>query len=91
MTAVQPVPIIINNTRERECILQDGRKYCETVDATPQEAGFMLLTVLGLVAWIFFAGWLAVERDQGWLALAVVVIPVVVIALGLILFGGTHV
>jgi hypothetical protein len=48
-----PVPV---ETR-RDCIVQNGRTYCEKVDMTNSELGWMLLITLGGLAWFMWAMW----------------------------------
>ena len=40
-------PVIINHTKE--CIVQDGKKYCEQSDMSKQEAGYLCLGTIVLV------------------------------------------
>ena len=51
-----PIIIPIQQTRTVECIAVEGKKYCElsnVTPTTPQELGFTLLVVTGLLIWVF--------------------------------------
>jgi hypothetical protein len=52
---------------KRDCIIgQDGRRYCEDENATPQQVGVILLAVVGFILW-FIGGLILVDRhDWGW-------------------------
>lgn len=81
-----PIPIILNTTKEVECIVQEGKKYCEQEEMDFQVFG---ITSLIIICWI--AGWAfclikAVDSygdEGGWFALAAVifVLPLILMAL----------
>jgi hypothetical protein len=60
-----PTPIIvpITNTRTRDCIVQDGQRYCEDTDLTPREVGFIIIGVVVLTAYLGFLMWLNLDKD----------------------------
>jgi uncharacterized PurR-regulated membrane protein YhhQ (DUF165 family) len=46
-------PVIINNTKE--CIIQNGVKFCEDQDITNKEIGVVLLSTLGFFMYVALA------------------------------------
>lgn len=46
---VTPIIIPITNTRTRDCIIQEGVRYCESQNASPKDVGI----ILGCVALYF--------------------------------------
>ena len=63
------VPIVIET--QRDCIVQNGRTYCEKSDATTAEVGAVILGSVVFLVWMFGGIWLAVDRDwgaRGWLS-----------------------
>jgi len=78
-----PVPIImpIVIPIEKECIIQDGIKYCETGDVSMQivSIGFIMAML-----WAGLIGWLLLEKDNTWAAIGVLLAPFILMAI----FGG---
>ena len=52
----------MNNTREVDCIIQDGVRYCEKVARSSDEWGLLLLGMLAFGLWAAFWFWLAFTK-----------------------------
>lgn len=67
------VPIIIpmTNTRTRDCIVQEGVRYCESQPMSNHDLGMLFLLMLVLIAWFGFWTWCSTETEMGFWALAI--------------------
>lgn len=72
-------PIIIPQTRTVECIVQNNKTYCEKgPNPTSQEAGYMILIVIGgLVACATPVVLVMITDNPGWFLLYLI-IPLIV-------------
>ncbi len=59
--------IPVQTTKEVNCIIQEGVRYCEKEDVTSQELGFLLLAIAAIIIWAFFWAWFSLEKDIIWL------------------------
>lgn len=68
--------------RTRNCIVQDGTRYCEDQALTKEDGAHMVLITISVMAYIFFAvliaGWLDNNDKPWWISGLVffVVIPI---------------
>lgn len=74
------IPIII--PIENNCIIQAGRKFCESGGVTWRELGVALLCA---VFWAIVIGWLLLEKDNPIVAAMVFISPLI----AMIIFGGS--
>lgn len=75
---MQAIPIIIPTERRRDCIVQNGKTYCEETDVTGKELGAVLLIVALIAGYTIGALWLAVERDSGLVLVVSLMAPLVI-------------
>ena len=54
-----PIIVPVTNTQVRDCIIEAGKKFCETSDMNPQEFGFVLLGVIGIIVWLSLWFWIS--------------------------------
>lgn len=57
-----PMPIIIENTKE--CMMVDGKRFCEDFDVSPKEIGFVLIFIGLFFLWAIFLVWLSNKFDN---------------------------
>lgn len=80
------MPIVVET--QRDCIVQNGRTYCEKSDAEASDVGLVILGSVAFVLWMFFGIQQAVEKDWGWPGwLGYFAAPVAAIGLALVVFG----
>lgn len=78
MPVIVPIPI---QQRPRECIVVEGRKYCEVEQLYRAELGWALLAVL---LWVAIISYTIMKDFPGWVILLTASGPVVVFAIWLI-------
>jgi hypothetical protein len=66
---IMPIPMPMPAPRPRDCVLVDGHRYCREDDANKKELGTTLLITFGLLAYVFFLGYLYAEKERPVLAL----------------------
>lgn len=72
-------PIIIPVNTTRECIVQDGTRYCEHKDISKKDLGLAGGILLGIILWSIFWIWVGHTFDKEILAgLCAIVIPCVI-------------
>lgn len=55
--------IIIPMPQERDCILVEGKRFCESKDLSNAEVGFMIVALVLAAAYLIFLIYLHVDRD----------------------------
>lgn len=78
--------VIINHTRD--CIVQDGVRYCETNNLTPEQLGVGILVIIAVCVYLWFLGWLAIEREYNGFLVVLLGLILPAVALVLILING---
>jgi len=78
--------VIINHTRD--CIVQDGVKYCETSNLTPEQLGTGILAIIAICLYLWFLGWLAIEREYNGFLVVLIGLILPTVALAIILIKG---
>lgn len=56
-------PLIINNTREVNCIIQEGVKYCEKSNITSAALGYAILITMVIIGYVVFTVHIIDEYD----------------------------
>ncbi len=59
----------VQTTKEVNCIIQEGIRYCEKKEIPKEEVGYGLLFIALFFAWVIFWAWFAAEKDKGMFAL----------------------
>jgi hypothetical protein len=59
-----PIIIPINNTREVNCIVEQGVRYCEKKDFSKQEVAVVFLGLSIIILWLMFWGWLSFRVED---------------------------
>lgn len=77
-------PIFINRTREVDCIIQNGVRYCEKEDLSSKAVGASLLVMLAICAYLVFITWIYFEVDNLLVIVLGVGAPLLVLGLMLI-------
>lgn len=55
----------INTTRAtRDCIVQDGVRYCEKKDMTRKEIGLLSFSIIAIILWIALWVWIGVVIED---------------------------
>lgn len=78
MPVIVPIPI---QQRPRECIVVEGRKYCEVEQLDRAEVGW---TILAVLLWVAIIGYTIIEDFPGWIIGIVIAGPFVAFAIWLI-------
>jgi hypothetical protein len=82
-----PVPMHLRT--DRDCIIHEGTRYCESSGATSFDVGIILLVTLGALLWIAFWFYLGDRYESTVIALGGgLCLPLLVGGVGLILLGG---
>ena len=61
---ITPIIVPVNNTKEENCIIQDGVRYCEKKDITPKEVGYIFLSFVAFALWIALWFWISFKIDE---------------------------
>jgi hypothetical protein len=77
-------PIFIPIETKRDCIIQNGQRFCESTEESPADVGFAILGVVVFGAWAIGG---VLTHWSGRALAAYYVIPPVLLALGLICYG----
>lgn len=64
---IMPMPV----TQKRDCIVQEGIRYCESNPLTKHDLGWMSVIMLVVILWFGFWAWLGIEKDWGMWAMAI--------------------
>lgn len=59
---VAPIIMPIHTTHIRDCIVQDGVRYCEQSNMTQKDIGVVCLVAFLALVWMFFWIWIS-ERS----------------------------
>jgi len=80
-----PIMVPMATHIERECIIQGGKKYCETADFSKRDIGFIILGTIAIVCYIFFLFWLADFFENSWFLFLGILIPALILAFAFII------
>lgn len=77
------IPLIIPQTRTREveCIVQDGTKYCEKTELTRSDINHLGLLLIVTALWMFTVGYFLVEKDKPSIAFIIFLLPPILMLL----------
>lgn len=73
MTATIIIPH--QTTREVNCIIQDGVRYCENQPLTKEGARGASIVIVVMVLWMLLIGWVAMGLDKPLLAILIFLAP----------------
>lgn len=59
-----PVPVVVPVNNVRNCIVQDGIRYCENKDVSPNEFGVALLFTVGILLWVMLWFWIGSKLES---------------------------
>lgn len=71
-TIIQPVIIPV----ERNCIIEQGTRYCESEKVTKEQLGVLIIGTIILVAWMFSIMYFLSEDNEG-IAMLILFVPII--------------
>lgn len=78
------IPIPIEHTRD--CIIVEGKRYCEDETMTMRETGILIIAVVILLCWILGGLYFLIEKDNPRMATIYFLVPPTLIGI-MLLFG----
>jgi F0F1-type ATP synthase assembly protein I len=76
------IPVVI--PRKRDCIVVNGKTYCQDEPATKQDVGAMCLVFIAIILYIVTTCWLA-DKFDNWMGRILITALILPFAIGVLL------
>jgi hypothetical protein len=73
-TIIQPIVIPV----ERNCIIEQGTRYCESKAVTKEQLGIIIIGTIIFFAWIFSIMYFLSDDNKG-IAMLILFVPIIIL------------